>query len=163
MRNPPTAVNFYDQALTLNPNNYDAHYNKGLVLFSQYTRLDTSKILFETSDKIKKGDPLVNFYIGVSYISLNDIFSCPCYFKRTIRFSGRNISYYIKICEHLMKMSQNTLASVYCNEGLFGNNHPTNRRLREIRSILDSYPLTHYSLCAWSNSISLRNPLNFFF
>lgn len=138
MGNPDIAACLYDQALRLRQDNYDAHYNKGLVIFHRGDNVLTGMVLFESSDKIKEGDPLVNFYIGVSYLNLNDIYSCHCYFRRTIRFSGRNQVYYVKICEYLVKESQYKLASFYCNEGLRGDNHPTSRRLQELKAIIDA-------------------------
>lgn len=71
MGNNTKAISFYDKILTLDANNVDAYFNKGLVLASQKNYNECVKCL-EKVIKLSPDYPYAYYSLGLAYEQLQD-------------------------------------------------------------------------------------------
>ena len=69
--NNAKAISFYDKLLTIDPNNTDAYFNKGLVLAIQKNYEDCIKC-FEKVIELSPDYPYAYYSLGLAYEQKND-------------------------------------------------------------------------------------------
>lgn len=119
----------YCKAIKINPQNFNAHFNKGYVLYKH-------KLYFEAKEALKEAyninptNARLNLYLGLTELQLGDLKKGEDYLRETLRLTEDSKYFYNDICTNLYIIGKYDLAIKYCQKGL--KIHPVNNDLNQI-------------------------------
>ena len=132
---PKWSIQYYDKALNYDPNNFDAHLNKGIEFIDRLENKAQAKKCFDIAINLKKENPKINYYMGLYYLQTEEPKQCKFHFIGALEKSSHDLYYYHKICNQLLEHREYALASYFTKEGL--KHHKGDERLQSIMSQIE--------------------------